>query len=209
MKILLTGGCGFIGSNLVRFLVLEKGCTVVNLDALTYAGNPASLADLAGHPNYHFERIDLADAQTGDRKQAAGDREQDSESLSPDPCSQKSLLEIFEHYRPSAVLHLAAESHVDRSIDGPGQFIQTNVVGTFNLLQASLAYWRSLEGDVPVAGSSSSLDSGLEPELRHKPDNSNDVKKSEIRFFGKRKLCSEERSDDKTGRGANRSNTEI
>ena len=124
MKILVTGGAGFIGSNLVRLLVQEKGESVINLDKLTYAGNAESLADLADHPNYHFEQVDLCDAAA--------------------------LQRIFDQNKPDAVMHLAAESHVDRSIDGPGEFIQTNIVGTFNLLQASLAYWRSL----PEAGDS-------------------------------------------------------
>lgn len=120
-KILITGGCGFIGSNLVRLLVQQKGVEVINIDKLTYAGNPASLADLEGHPNYHFEQVDLCDADA--------------------------LKKIFDQYQPGAVIHLAAESHVDRSIDGPGEFIQTNIVGTYHLLQASLQYWRSLPED--------------------------------------------------------------
>jgi dTDP-glucose 4,6-dehydratase len=119
MKILLTGGSGFIGSNLVRLLLREKGCSVVNLDKLTYAGNTASLADIEGSPNYTFEQIDICDAAA--------------------------LGAVFAKHQPDAVMHLAAESHVDRSIDGPGEFIQTNIVGTFNLLQTSLQYWRSLE----------------------------------------------------------------
>ena len=118
MKILLTGGSGFIGSNLVRLLVEEKGESVINLDKLTYAGNAESLADLEGNPNYTFEQVDLCDATA--------------------------LSAVFTKHQPDAVMHLAAESHVDRSIDGPGEFIQTNIIGTFNLLQASLAYWRSL-----------------------------------------------------------------
>ena len=132
MKILVTGGSGFIGSNLVRLLVEAKGESVINLDKLTYAGNAESLADLAGNPNYTFEQVDLCDAAA--------------------------LAAIFTKHQPDAVMHLAAESHVDRSIDGPGEFIQTNVVGTFNLLQASLAYWRGL----PEAGDSELkiLDSG-------------------------------------------------
>ena len=122
MKILVTGGSGFIGSNLVRLLVEEKGESVINLDKLTYAGNSESLVDLEGNPNYCFEEVDLCDAAA--------------------------LSAVFAKHQPDAVMHLAAESHVDRSIDGPGEFIQTNIVGTFNLLQASLAYWRSL----PEAG---------------------------------------------------------
>ena len=118
MKILLTGGAGFIGSNLVRLLVNEKGAEVINLDKLTYAGNTESLADLAGHPKYTFEQVDI--------------------------CDVDALGKVFAKHQPDAVMHLAAESHVDRSIDGPGDFIQTNIVGTYNLLQAALEYWRSL-----------------------------------------------------------------
>ncbi|MDQ8209731.1 dTDP-glucose 4,6-dehydratase [Coraliomargarita sp. SDUM461003] len=118
MKILVTGGAGFIGSNLVRTLVQQKGESVVNLDKLSYAGKLESLADLAGHPNYHFEQVDL--------------------------CDPAALQTVFSKHPPDAVMHLAAESHVDRSIDGPGEFIQSNIVGTFNLLQASLAYWQAL-----------------------------------------------------------------
>ncbi len=117
-KILITGGAGFIGCHLVRLLVEEKGEQVINLDKLTYASNAESLADLAGHPNYSFEQVDI--------------------------CDPAALGAVFAKHRPHAVLHLAAESHVDRSIDGPGEFIQTNIIGTFNLLQAALAYWRSL-----------------------------------------------------------------
>lgn len=131
-KILVTGGSGFIGSNLVRLLVEEKGESVINLDKLTYAGNAESLADLEGNPNYTFEQVDLCDAAA--------------------------LNAVFAKHQPDAVMHLAAESHVDRSIDGPGEFIQTNIVGTYNLLQASLAYWRSLP-----SGGTTSASSALEP----------------------------------------------
>lgn len=117
MRILVTGGSGFIGSNLVRHLILQ-GHDVFNLDALTYAGNSESLKDIESCPSYRFARLDIA-------------REND-------------LLGVLESYLPDCVLHLAAESHVDRSIDGPGQFIQTNVVGTYQLLQASLEYYRRL-----------------------------------------------------------------
>jgi len=122
MKILVTGGSGFIGSNLVRLLVEEKGESVINLDKLTYAGNSESLADLEGNSNYTFEQVDLCDAAA--------------------------LSAVFAKHQPDAVMHLAAESHVDRSIDGPGEFIQTNIIGTFNLLQASLGYWKSLPSQV-------------------------------------------------------------
>ena len=118
MKILVTGGSGFIGSNLVRLLVREKSEIVINLDKLTYAGNSESLLDLQDNPNYHFEQADL--------------------------CDPSSLAAAFSKHQPDAVMHLAAESHVDRSIDGPGEFIQTNIVGTYNLLQAALEYWQSL-----------------------------------------------------------------
>lgn len=118
MKILLTGGAGFIGSNLVRLLVNEKGAEVINLDKLTYAGNTESLADLDRNPNYTFEKVDI--------------------------CDVDALGKVFAKHQPDAVMHLAAESHVDRSIDGPGEFVQTNIVGTYNLLQAALVYWRSL-----------------------------------------------------------------
>jgi len=114
----VTGGCGFIGSNLVRWLLREKGFAVVNLDRLTYAGRRESLSDLEGEPGYAFEPADLCDAGA--------------------------LSRILESHRPDAVMHLAAETHVDRSIDGPEAFVQSNVVGTFRLLEACLAYWRKL-----------------------------------------------------------------
>lgn len=115
MKILVTGGAGFIGSNLVR-LLLSRGHKVLNLDKLTYAGNPSSLRDVEEHPAYQFLQADICDAQ--------------------------SMQAAFADFRPEAVMHLAAESHVDRSIDGPMEFVQTNVVGTVNLLQIATNYWR-------------------------------------------------------------------
>lgn len=122
MKILVTGGAGFIGSNLVRVLLNQEGVSVVNLDKLTYAGNLESLTDVADDPNYSFEKVDL--------------------------CDLAATIEVFEKHQPNYVMHLAAESHVDRSIDGPGEFVQSNVVGTFNLLQAALGYWKGLpDGD--------------------------------------------------------------
>ncbi|WP_287848850.1 dTDP-glucose 4,6-dehydratase [Aeromonas sp.] len=120
MRILLTGGAGFIGSAVVRQLIRETDHEVVNVDKLTYAGNLESLAEALDDPRHHFERVDIRDADEVRR--------------------------VFEQYRPGAVMHLAAESHVDRSIDGPGEFIRTNVDGTFTLLQAARAYWGGLEG---------------------------------------------------------------
>ncbi len=119
MKILLTGGAGFIGSALVRYLVSETENEVVNLDKLTYAGNLDSLLPVANSDRYAFEQADICDRAALDR--------------------------IFVEHRPDAVIHLAAESHVDRSIDGPGDFIQTNLVGTYTMLEASRAYWSSLD----------------------------------------------------------------
>jgi dTDP-glucose 4,6-dehydratase len=115
MKLLVTGGCGFIGSAVVR-LAVARGHEVVNLDALTYAANPANVAEAARSNLYSFERADIRDRAALDR--------------------------IFALHRPDAVMHLAAESHVDRSIDGPADFVETNVTGTFNLLEAARAHWQ-------------------------------------------------------------------
>ena len=114
MKILVTGGAGFIGSAVVRHAV-RAGHGVVNLDALTYAANPENVRPVANSPLYQFEHADIRDRATLDR--------------------------IFEAHAPDAVMHLAAESHVDRSIDGPGDFVDTNITGTFNLLEAARAHW--------------------------------------------------------------------
>jgi dTDP-glucose 4,6-dehydratase len=119
MRILVTGGAGFIGSNLTRFL-LAGGHEVAVVDKLTYAGNLASLADLQPSAGFRFIAADICDAEA--------------------------MRQTLAAFRPEAVMHLAAESHVDRSIDGPGEFIATNVTGTFQLLQAALGYWRSLSG---------------------------------------------------------------
>ncbi|MGB0578244.1 MAG: dTDP-glucose 4,6-dehydratase [Limisphaerales bacterium] len=115
MKILVTGGAGFIGSNLIHHLIGKTEAEVVCVDALTYAGNLQSLKHVADDPRYSFERVDITNAAE--------------------------VRAVFDNHHPNAVMHLAAESHVDRSIDGPGEFIQTNVVGTFNMLQAALGYW--------------------------------------------------------------------
>lgn len=114
MKILVTGGAGFIGSAVVR-LATARGHEVVNLDALTYAANLENVASVADAPGYAFEKADIRDRAALDR--------------------------ILAQHRPDAIMHLAAESHVDRSIDGPDAFVQTNVIGTFNLLEAARAYW--------------------------------------------------------------------
>ena len=127
MKILVTGGAGFIGSNLVRHLLTQAPSSqllapssVLNVDSLTYAGNPHSLADLANNPRYRFTQADICDAPA--------------------------MAGLFAEFQPDWVMHLAAESHVDRSIDGPGAFIQTNITGTFTLLQAARAHYEKLTG---------------------------------------------------------------
>ncbi len=117
-RILVTGGAGFIGSAVVRHVIRETPHQVLVVDKLTYAGNLDSLAPVSNDPRYAFVRADIADAGK--------------------------MRELLESFAPDAVMHLAAESHVDRSIDGPGEFIQTNVVGTFALLQEALRFWRAL-----------------------------------------------------------------
>ena len=119
MKILVTGGAGFIGSAVIRHLI-GAGEAVVNVDKLTYAATPEALEDAASSPLYAFAKVDI--------------------------CDGASLREVFAEHRPDAVMHLAAESHVDRSIDDAADFIETNVVGTYRLLETATAYWRELEG---------------------------------------------------------------
>ena len=113
-KILITGGSGFIGSAVIRLAIL-RGYSVVNVDALTYAACQGNLTSVSSHPNYHFEHVDI--------------------------CDRAALEVVFENHRPDAVMHLAAESHVDRSIDGPASFIETNINGTFNMLEVARHYW--------------------------------------------------------------------
>ncbi|MFY8092402.1 MAG: dTDP-glucose 4,6-dehydratase [Niveispirillum sp.] len=118
--ILVTGGAGFIGSAFIRHAVAEQGCAVVNIDKLTYAANPENVRVVKDSPLYHFEQADI--------------------------CDRPAIDAIFAKYQPDAIIHLAAESHVDRSIDGPDAFIQTNIVGTGVLLSAARDYWQGLAG---------------------------------------------------------------
>lgn len=120
-RVLVTGGAGFIGSALVRYLVKGQGVEVANLDKLTYAGNLNSLKEIDDCGNYGFHKVNL--------------------------CDQPAVEQLIQTFRPSVVMHLAAESHVDRSIDSSKEFVESNVVGTHTILQATLRYWESLHGD--------------------------------------------------------------
>ena len=128
MRVIVTGGAGFIGSAVCRHLVTEAKCQVLNVDKLTYAGNLRSLDTIASNPLYEF--------------------------LNADICDFDALVEAFDRFEPDAVMHLAAESHVDRSISGAADFIQTNIVGTYTLLEAARQYWCELrdarKGCVPL-----------------------------------------------------------
>jgi len=117
-RILVTGGAGFIGSAVIRYLLSETGCSVLNLDKLTYAGNLESIPDADKNPRYQFAHIDICDAQA--------------------------VSDAIRQFKPDAIMHLAAESHVDRSIEGPAQFIETNIMGTYMLLEAARSYWSAL-----------------------------------------------------------------
>ncbi|MGE4518378.1 MAG: dTDP-glucose 4,6-dehydratase [Desulfobacteraceae bacterium] len=121
MQILVTGGAGFIGSALIRYLIKSTDHKVINLDKLTYAGNLSSLDEIKESSNYFFEKADI--------------------------CNAKEVKRIFDKYKPSLIMHLAAESHVDRSIDGPSEFINTNIVGTYVLLDQALNYWKNLNNN--------------------------------------------------------------
>ncbi|WP_027852247.1 dTDP-glucose 4,6-dehydratase [Marinobacterium litorale] len=121
MKILVTGGAGFIGSAVVRHLIQNTDHEVINLDKLTYAGNLANVESVAQSPRYTFEHVDI--------------------------CNRPELERVFDTHKPDAIMHLAAESHVDRSIDGPAAFIETNIVGTYTLLEVSRAYWQGLQDE--------------------------------------------------------------
>lgn len=121
MRFLVTGGAGFIGSSVVRYLINNTSHQVVNLDKLTYASCLDSLKKVESDVRYNFEHVDI--------------------------CNAEEVKRVVETYQPDVIMHLAAESHVDRSIDGPGEFIQTNIVGTYTLLEQARAYWSQLEGD--------------------------------------------------------------
>ena len=119
MRVLLTGGCGFIGSAVIRHLVRKRDASVVNVDRMSYAASEEALEEAKDHPRHTLVRADITDAAA--------------------------MREVFATYQPDVVMHLAAETHVDRSIDGPGPFVQTNVVGTFVLLEAARSYWSGLD----------------------------------------------------------------
>lgn len=121
MKILITGGAGFIGSAVIRHIIENTEDVAINVDKLTYAGNLESLTSVANHGRYVFEKADICDAE--------------------------SMKRIFEQHQPDVIMHLAAESHVDRSIDGPAAFIETNIIGTYTLLEVTRAYWNALSDD--------------------------------------------------------------
>jgi dTDP-glucose 4,6-dehydratase len=125
MKVLLTGGAGFIGSAVVRHIIRDTQSSVINVDKLTYAGNLDSVASVSGDPRYSFEQVDI--------------------------CNRVELEHIFTKHQPDVVMHLAAESHVDRSIDGPAAFIETNIVGTYTMLEVARSYWSGLAAERKAA----------------------------------------------------------
>lgn len=120
-SILVTGGAGFIGSAVIRQFIQATDITVINVDKLTYAGDVSTIETVANNSRYVFEQVDICDTHEMER--------------------------VFKQHQPDAIMHLAAESHVDRSIDGPATFIQTNIVGTYNLLEVARRYWNGLAGD--------------------------------------------------------------
>lgn len=125
MKILITGGAGFIGSALVRYLIKQTSHSVINVDKLTYAGNLESLVEVSNNSRYVFQKLDI--------------------------CSRESMDSVFSKFQPDAIMHLAAESHVDRSIKGSAEFIETNIIGTYTLLEAARNYWQQLPKGLQAA----------------------------------------------------------
>lgn len=125
MRILITGGAGFIGSAVIRYIIENTQDSIVNVDKLTYAANLLSLQSLESNPRYCFEHVDI--------------------------CERKELARVFEQHQPNVVMHLAAESHVDRSIEGATAFIQTNIIGTYTLLETARSYWDRLNGEKKAA----------------------------------------------------------
>lgn len=121
MKLIVTGGAGFIGSAVIRYLINKTNTTILNIDKLTYAGNLDSLTSISNSAHYHFAPIDI--------------------------CDGVNLKQVFAEFQPNAIMHLAAESHVDRSIDGPAEFINTNIVGTYTLLETTRNYWQKLDSE--------------------------------------------------------------
>ena len=124
-KLLITGGSGFIGSALIRYIINHTQDSVINIDKLTYAANQSALKEVENNPRYTFEQVDI--------------------------CDLKAIERVFEKYQPNAVMHLAAESHVDRSIEGAAAFIQTNIIGTYTLLETARTYWNELNAEKKVA----------------------------------------------------------
>ncbi|CAI8327872.1 MAG: dTDP-glucose 4,6-dehydratase [Porticoccaceae bacterium UBA1117] len=125
MNVLITGGAGFIGSAVVRYILGHTDFNVINIDKLTYAGNLESLPGVSSNSRYSFEQTDI--------------------------CDEAAIAKVFAQYQPTVVMHLAAESHVDRSITGPSEFIQTNIIGTYNMLEQARRYYESLTGSAKQA----------------------------------------------------------
>lgn len=147
MKLLITGGAGFIGSAGIRHLITNTNDEVVNIAKLTYAGNLESLAEVSDCNRYSFEQVDI--------------------------CSRTEVDRVLAQHQPDAIMHLAAESHVDRSIDGPADFIETNIVGTYTLLEATRQYWQALEADKKANFPGETFETGIFKTVQWYLDNLN------------------------------------